>query len=110
MTKTIEMPAFRCRRWRIEDSYKAFKAFEGSPKPQQVAQELRAAVQAFKKNMPIIQARDVTFMPKSMRIFRFNMERIAIRGLDFHTFFMEFHGFSCVITKGSSELPEFLQL
>ena len=40
-----------------KDSYKAFKSFEGSPNPQKVAQELRSAVQAFKKNMPIIQAR-----------------------------------------------------
>lgn len=39
-----------------QDSYKAFKSFEGSPNPQKVAQELRQAVQAFKKNMPIIQA------------------------------------------------------
>lgn len=39
-----------------QDSYKAFKSFEGSPNPQKVAQELRSAVQAFKKNMPIIQA------------------------------------------------------
>ncbi|CAK8994482.1 Dynein axonemal heavy chain 1 (Axonemal beta dynein heavy chain 1) (Ciliary dynein heavy chain 1) (mDHC7) [Durusdinium trenchii] len=38
-----------------QDSYKAFKSFEGSPNPQKVAQELRSAVQAFKKNMPIIQ-------------------------------------------------------
>ncbi|CAK9007001.1 unnamed protein product [Durusdinium trenchii] len=38
-----------------KDSYKAFKSFEGSPNPQKVAQELRSAVQAFKKNMPIIQ-------------------------------------------------------
>ncbi|CAE7372264.1 Dnah1 [Symbiodinium sp. CCMP2592] len=39
----------------FKDSYKAFKSFEGSPNPQKVAQELRTAVQAFKKNMPIIQ-------------------------------------------------------
>ncbi|CAJ1411101.1 unnamed protein product [Effrenium voratum] len=39
----------------FKDSYKAFKSFEGTPNPQKVAQELRSAVQAFKKNMPIIQ-------------------------------------------------------
>jgi len=40
----------------FKEAYKMYKAFEDQPAPQAVAQDLRKDIQAFKKNMPVIQA------------------------------------------------------
>ncbi|CAK0848815.1 unnamed protein product [Prorocentrum cordatum] len=40
----------------FRESYKTIKAFEGHPKPQAVAKELRDDIMSFRKNMPVVQA------------------------------------------------------
>jgi dynein heavy chain len=40
----------------FKDSYKMFKSFDGQQIPQQVAADLREAIEAFKQNMPVIRA------------------------------------------------------
>ncbi|CAK0906755.1 unnamed protein product [Prorocentrum cordatum] len=39
----------------FKDSYKMFKSFEGQQNPQKVAEDFRKKIQAFKKNMPVVQ-------------------------------------------------------